>query len=77
MAGGPGERGKLDNVRIIRDGQTISIDVGRPDSQAASIQVRSGDQIIIPRTTNVFRDYVGPTASMIGAVAAIVGIFLR
>jgi protein involved in polysaccharide export with SLBB domain len=77
LAGGASERGKLDNVRLLRDGQTISLDLGRADSQAASLQVRSGDQIIIPRGTNVLRDYLGPTASMVGAIAAIVGIFLR
>lgn len=77
LAGGPSERGKLDKVRLLRDGQTINLDMGRQDSQAASLQVRSGDQIIIPRSTNVFRDFLGPTASMVGAIAAIVGIFLR
>ncbi len=77
LAGGPSERGKLDNVRLLRDGQTINLDMGRPDSQAASLQVRSGDQVIIPRSTNVFRDFLGPTASMVGAIAAIVSIFLR
>lgn len=77
LAGGPSERGKLNNVRLLRDGQTINLDMGRPDSQAASLQVRSGDQIIVPRSTNVFRDFLGPTASMVGAIAAIVNIFLR
>jgi polysaccharide export outer membrane protein len=77
QAGGPSERGKLNSVRLVRDGQTINLDMGRPDSQAASLQVRSGDQIIVPRSVNVLRDFVGPTASMVGAIAAIVGIFLR
>jgi polysaccharide biosynthesis/export protein len=77
LAGGPSERGKMSSVKLLRDGQTINLDMGRPDSQAASLQVRSGDQIIIPRYTNVFRDFLGPTASMVGAVAAIVSIFLR
>ena len=77
LAGGPSERGRLDNVRLLRAGQTITLDLGRADSQAASLQVRSGDQIIVQRATNVFRDYLGPTASMVGAIAAIVGIFLR
>ena len=77
LAGGPSERGKLDRVRLLRDGQTIFLDMGRPDSQAASLQVRSGDQIIVPRNTNVLRDFLGPTASMVGALAAIASIFLR
>ena len=66
-----------DNVRLVRDGQTINLDMGRPDSQAAALQVRSGDRIIVPRSTNVFRDFLGPTASMVGAIAAIVSIFMR
>jgi protein involved in polysaccharide export with SLBB domain len=77
LAGGPTERGKLESVRLQRDGETIILDLGRADSQAASLQVRSGDQIMIPRSSNLLRDYVGPTASMVGAIAAIVGIFLR
>jgi polysaccharide export outer membrane protein len=77
LAGGPSERGKLNSVRLVRDGQTINLDMGRPDSQAASLQVRSGDQILVPRSVNVLRDFVGPTASMVAAIAAIVGIFLR
>jgi len=77
LAGGPSERGKLNTVRLVREGQTINLDMGRPDSQAASLQVRSGDQILVPRSVNVLRDFVGPTASMVGAIAAIVGIFLR
>ena len=77
QAGGPSERGKLNSVRLVRDGQTINLDMGRPDSQAASLQVRSGDQIIVPRSLNVLRDFIGPTASMVAALAAIVGIFLR
>ncbi len=77
LAGGPSDRGKLNSVRLIRDGQTITLDLGRSDSKAASLQVRSGDQIIIPRSINVLRDFVGPAASMVGMVASIIGILLR
>jgi polysaccharide export outer membrane protein len=77
LAGGPSDRGKLNSVRLLRDGQTTNLDLGRDDSQAASLQVRSGDQIIVPRTSSILRDFVGPTASMVGAIASIVNILLR
>jgi polysaccharide biosynthesis/export protein len=77
LAGGPSALGRVDRVRLVRDGETSVLDLGRADSRAVSIQVRSGDQIIVPRAVNVFRDYVGPTASMVGAVAAIVSVFMR
>lgn len=77
LAGGPSDRGKLNSVRLIRDGQRITLDLGRSDSKAASLQVRSGDQLTIPRSTNILRDFVGPTASMVGMVASIIGILLR
>lgn len=77
MAGGPTDRGKVDQIRLLRGGQEITVDLTRPDSQAASVQVRSGDQILIPRTSNIFRDTIGPVASSVAAIAAIVSIFLR
>lgn len=77
LAGGPSDRGKLNAVRLVRDGQSVNLDMGRPDSKAASLQVQSGDQIFVPRAVNLLRDFVGPTASMIGATAAIINIFLR
>jgi polysaccharide export outer membrane protein len=77
LAGGPTERGALDHVRLLRDGQEIVVDLSRAESQSATLQIRSGDQILVPRITNIFRDYVGPAASTIGAIAAIINIILR
>lgn len=77
MAGGPTDRGAVNHLRLLRAGQEIIVDLSRPDAQAASVQVRSGDQILIPRTSSLFRDYVGPMASLIGAVTTIVGILTR
>lgn len=77
LAGGPTERGALDRVRLIREGQDITVDLSKADSQAASLQIRSGDQILVTRTSNFLRDYFGPTASAIAAVAAVVNIIRR
>lgn len=77
LAGGVTETGRLDRIRLLRDGQETTVDLSRADSRAASLQIRSGDQILIPRKTNIFRDYVGPAASTVAAIAAISSIFLR
>lgn len=77
LAGGQSTTGRLDRIKLLRDGRESTIDLRRPDSPAATLLVHSGDQIMVPRSTNVFRDFLGPTASIIGATAAIVNIFLR
>jgi protein involved in polysaccharide export with SLBB domain len=77
LAGGPTDRGALDHVRLLREGQEIIVDLSKADSQAASLQIRSGDQILVTRTSNFLRDYFGPTASAVAAVAAIVNIVRR
>lgn len=77
LAGGPTERGRLDQVRILRDGQDIRVDLSKPDSDVATLQIRSGDQILVGRRNNLYRDVVGPTLSGVAAVAALVSIFVR
>lgn len=77
LAGGPTDRGRLDRVRLLREGQEIALDLSRANSDAASLQIRSGDQILVARSTNAFRDYFGPAASAIAAVAGIVNIVRR
>jgi polysaccharide export outer membrane protein len=77
LAGGPTAAAKLGHVRLLRDRQEIIVDLRRADSQAASLQIRSGDQIMIPTTKNILRDFIGPVTSTVGAVAAITSIFWR
>ena len=77
LAGGPSERGRLSNVRVIRDRQEIKMDLSLPDSDAAMLQIRSGDQILMGRRGISAREIVGPVASTIAAIAGITGIFLR
>lgn len=77
LAGGPSPTGRLDRIKLLRDGREITIDLRRPDSPAATLVVHSGDEIMIPRSRNVFRDFVGPTMSTVAAIAGIANIFLR
>ena len=77
LAGGPTPTAQIDHVRVLRDRQEITVDLHRADSQAAALQIRSGDQIMIPTKRNVLRDYVMPVTTTVGAVAAITSIFWR
>ncbi len=77
LAGGPTANAQLNHIRLLRDRQEIAVDLSRADSQAASLQIKSGDQILIPTRRNLLRDYIGPVTSTIGAAAAITSIFWR
>jgi len=77
LAGGPTPVADVKHIRLRRERQDIGIDLSQADSQAASLQIRSGDQILIPTKKNILRDYVGPVFSTVGAVAAITSIFWR
>ena len=76
-AGGPTEDGRLDRVRLLRSGAELELDLTRPDRQYANMAVRSGDQILVGRRSNVWREYIAPAASMTGAAAAIITAIIR
>jgi polysaccharide export outer membrane protein len=76
LAGGPTDRGNLRKLQIIRDGQEIPVDLSKADSDVARLQIRSGDQILIPRRGSTFRDYAGPIFSGLAALAAVVNIII-
>ncbi|MBA2670003.1 MAG: polysaccharide export protein [Gemmatimonadetes bacterium] len=76
-AGGPTERGRLDQVVLIRGGERVVFDASDARSSAATVLVRSGDQILVPRRRNLFREYIAPAASVAGAAASIVNVILR
>jgi protein involved in polysaccharide export with SLBB domain len=75
IAGGPTERGQLEQVTLTRQQQRETFDLTRADSPGATLEVRSGDQIVVDRRRNVFTEVVVPAASLIAAAAAIVNIF--
>jgi protein involved in polysaccharide export with SLBB domain len=77
LAGGPTERGRLDRVRLVRDGRITVIDLTNPDEARARGSVRSGDQLLLERQTRVFRDYVVPIASVTGTLLTLAHLVLR
>lgn len=77
LAGGPTQLGRLDRVRLIRDGQETQVDLTSASSEIALLQIRSNDQVFVSKRTNLFRDTIVPVLSAIGAVAAVTNIFVR
>jgi len=77
LAGGAGERGRLDQVRVVRGGRELLVDLTRPDARWATASIQSGDQIVVGRRRDTLRDFVGPVAALIGAAAAISNILIR
>jgi polysaccharide biosynthesis/export protein VpsN len=76
LAGGPTDRGELKSVKVVRDRQTISIDLSGPDSDASILQIRSGDQILIGRRKASAASLIAPVSSTIAAIAAIISIII-
>jgi len=77
LAGGPTERGELNQVRVVRDRQEIKMDISKPDSDAGVLQIRSGDQILVGRKRQSILAIIGPITSSIAAAAAITTVIRR
>ena len=77
LAGGATDNGKLDKIVVIRERQEIKVDLSRPDSEAAMLQIRSNDQIVIGRKRQPILQYIAPVASSAGLVLAIVNLATR
>lgn len=77
MAGGLTERGRADRIRLFRGGQLVYVDLTRAERGTASVPVESGDEIYVERRRAVFREYIIPVMSVLGATAAIVNVLTR
>jgi polysaccharide export outer membrane protein len=71
LSGGATDVAKLNQVQVVREGRVLKLDLAKPGSANLLFTVRSGDQIVVPRRRNVFRDVIGPVSSLAAAVAAI------
>ena len=60
LAGGPTEQGQVSKVRVLRGKRLFQMDLTDPESGAVKTQVVSGDQIVIARAGNFFRDVLAP-----------------
>jgi protein involved in polysaccharide export with SLBB domain len=73
-AGGPTDRARLEDVRLIRGSHVQAFDIAKVGSADARTVLQSGDQIFVDRSVSFFRDYLAPLSSVVGAAAAIVSI---
>jgi polysaccharide export outer membrane protein len=74
-AGGANSTARLDRVVLVRPGNRIVVDLLDPDVSAAATQLRSGDEIRVPRARVILRDIIGPVAAIVGALGAVVSLF--
>lgn len=77
LAGGPTDRGLLNDVRIVRDRQEVRVDLSRPDSEAALLQIRSGDVILVGRRGSGFLEMIGPATSTLALAVTLYSLFTR
>jgi polysaccharide export outer membrane protein len=73
-AGGPTDRGRLNKVRLYRAGKQYQLDLNDPRSEQATMPIQSGDNVIVGRSHNFFRDVLAPGASLTAAILSIVVI---
>lgn len=74
LAGGAGDRGRLDRVRLIRGGAAYVLDLSSEVGSGRSF-VQSGDELFVPRRRDVLREVVQPMAAIIAAAAALVNLY--
>jgi protein involved in polysaccharide export with SLBB domain len=76
LAGGPTDRGRLDEVHVFRGTADLRIDLTKPDVASTQLEVHSGDQVIVSRRRNVFQDYIAPASSVLAALAAVATVII-
>ena len=59
---------RLNDVRLVRNGQMTKLNLRDGDTNAASMPIHSGDQLRVGRGTSLLRDVVGPFAAVLGAL---------
>jgi polysaccharide export outer membrane protein len=77
LAGGATERGRLDRVLLRRESGNHIVDITKSYESVSRVEIRSGDEIVIPRSTSVLQDVIAPSASIIAAVAALTSIVIQ
>ena len=74
-AGGANSQGRLDEVRLVRNGRATTLDLTQPGGGLEST-IRSGDQVIVGRNRSVFRDVIAPLGSIIAGIAGVASLIV-
>lgn len=75
-AGGPTRVARLDKIRLLRDGTEYELSLRQEPTSYGSIEVLSGDQILVERESefNVWRDIIAPVATLAALTLTIIRI---
>jgi polysaccharide biosynthesis/export protein VpsN len=76
LAGGPTDRGAWDRVVVRRGGEELRLDLTDPATHLRELEVRSGDEIVVERRRDIFREFVAPSASVVAAIATVLRLIL-
>jgi protein involved in polysaccharide export with SLBB domain len=77
VAGGPTDRGRLDEVLIVRHQEREVLDLTQPEDRAVGMETRSGDQLFVGRRLSFFNDVLAPASAVFGAAATVVSIIIQ
>jgi polysaccharide export outer membrane protein len=75
-AGGVNQNGAQNRIRVLRlqaNGQQeqMTLNLASPSSNAGTLPIRSGDQIVVDRRKNFLREVLVPALGIIGSVASV------
>lgn len=73
-AGGPTAEAQLRKVILVRDQHTYHLDLSDPAAPWTASPIRSGDQIIIGRKSNLFFGTILPLVTASAAVASLISV---
>jgi len=77
LAGGVTPDGRLNKVKLYRDGREYEVDLTDPSGQWTNEPVQSGDQLIVEKKGNFFTSFFLPLVGVAGSVASIINVARR
>jgi polysaccharide export outer membrane protein len=77
FAGGPVQDADMARVTLVRDGRSTVIDMTQPANPLSRALLLSGDEVVVPLKNNLLRNYLGPVAAMVGALAALTSVLIH
>jgi polysaccharide biosynthesis/export protein len=76
-AGGPTAEAQLRTVTLVRDQHSYHLDLSDPAAPWTASPIRSGDQIIIGRKSNLFFGKILPLVTASAALASLISVLRR
>ncbi len=76
-AGGPTETAQLKRVTLVRGGHAYRLDLTDPAAPWTEEPIRSGDQIVIGRRSNLFFGTILPLVTASAAIASLISVLRK